>query len=80
MVGPKQVRVIRQKKMLPRYQPNNADVMTLLFHLLQECHRLLKIDWIKGHQDNFHRYDKLSRDAQLNVYVDHLAMGYRDSG
>jgi hypothetical protein len=76
----KQVRDIRRQQTLPRYQPDNADVLTMLFHLLQECRRPLKIDWIKGHQDDFIPYDELSRDAQLNVEVDALATGYRDSG
>jgi hypothetical protein len=76
----KQVRDIHRKQTLPRYQPDNADVMTLPFQLLQDCRRPIAIDWIKGHQDNFHPYDELSRDAQLNVDVDHLTTGYRDSG
>jgi hypothetical protein len=76
----KQVRDIRRKQKLPRYQPDNADVLTMLFHLLQECRHPMKIDWIKGHQDDFIPYDELSRDAQLNVEVGALATGYRDSG
>ena len=76
----KQVREICRKTTLPQYQPDNADVVTLIFHLLQECRRPIKIDWVKGHQDDFIPYDELSRDAQLNVDVDHLATGYRESG
>jgi hypothetical protein len=54
--------------------------MTLLFHLLKEHSRPFRTDWIKGHQDDTTPYDNLSRDAQLNVDVDHLATAYRDSG
>jgi hypothetical protein len=55
--------------------------MTLIFHLLQEeCRCPIKIDWAKGHQDDYIPYEELSHDAQLKVDVDHLATGYRESG
>jgi hypothetical protein len=72
--------ICRQTQLLPCYQPDNVDVLTLLFHLFQDFQRPLHIDWVKGHQDNFTPYSELSRDAQLNVDADHLATVYRDSG
>ncbi len=39
----------------------------------------MKIDWVKGHQDDKTPYDDLPRDAQLNIEVDHLATSYRES-
>jgi hypothetical protein len=74
-----EVRQIRRRTTLPRYQPDNVDILTLLFHLFQDFRRPLRIDWVKGHQDDFTPYSELSRDAQLNVDADHLATGYRDS-
>jgi hypothetical protein len=76
----KQVRQIHRRTTLPRYQPDNVDILTLLFHLFQDFRRPLRIHWVKGHQDDFTPYSELSRDAQLNVDADHLATGYRDSG
>jgi hypothetical protein len=78
----KQVRDIRRKHTLPRYQPDNADVMTLgSLPSTQRMPPTAENRLEKGHQDEFHPYNELSRDAQLNVDVlDHLATGYRDSG
>ena len=39
----------------------------------------MKGKWVKAHQDDDTPYDDLSRDAKLNVDVDHLATWYRDN-
>jgi ribonuclease HI len=72
----KQVKDIRRKATLPRYQPDNVDILTTLFHAIKDCRRPITIDWIKGHQDDDAPYDELSRDAQLNIEADQLATDY----
>ena len=55
----KQVKDIRRKATLPRYQPDNVDILTTLFHAIKDCRRPITIDWIKGHQDDDAPYDEI---------------------
>jgi ribonuclease HI len=61
----------------PSYQatyPKDADYyITLIKELHAALRRPLQVTWVKGHQDDKQPYDKLSRDAQLNVDADRLA-------
>ena len=75
----KQVKTARRYKRICRRQPDNVDVISLIKDLSKELGRPMKIDWVKGHQDDNKPYDELPRDAQLNIDVDKLATEYRDS-
>lgn len=53
--------------------PEDHDYMTAIRELSQALGRRIHSQWIKGHQDDRTPYEKLSREAKLNVDVDHLA-------
>jgi hypothetical protein len=57
----------------PTKQPNNVDLLSIIRELHQELRRPLKIQWIKSHQDNDTKYERLSPDAKINIDVDALA-------
>ncbi len=50
--------------------PNEFDLLAFIEMLQKELRRLIKITWIKGHQDATAPYDKLSHHAQMNVDFD----------
>jgi hypothetical protein len=60
----------------PTKQPENIDYLSVIRDLHKELRRPLKIQWIKGHQDNRSKYDTLPPDTQLNIDADHLATSF----
>ena len=57
-------------------QPDNLDYLSVIKDLHRELRRPLKIQWIKGHQDNQTEYAKLPADTKLNIDVDKLATDF----
>jgi hypothetical protein len=60
----------------PTKQPDNIDYLSIIRDLYKELRRPLRTHWIKGHQDDHIKYDKLSPDAQLNIAADKLATDF----
>jgi hypothetical protein len=57
----------------PRPFPEHSDYITTITDLMAELQQPVNFCWVKGHQDDGCPYDKLSREARLNVDVDELA-------
>lgn len=62
----------RRQKVTTKF-PEHSDYITTIKEMVKELRRPIALHWVKGHQDDDKEYDKLSRDAKLNVDVDHLA-------
>ena len=60
----------------PRHFPENSDYVMVIQALLCELKRPIMPTWVKGHQDDDKPYNKLPREARLNVDVDELATNH----
>ena len=60
----------------PTKQPDNTDYLSVIQDLHKELRRPLKIQWIKGHQDDKSSYEKLPPDTKSNIDVDRLATAF----
>jgi ribonuclease HI len=61
----------------PSKYPDHSDYVKTIMELCKELKCNITPHWIKGHQDDDVEYDKLSRDAKLNVDLDQLATHHR---
>jgi hypothetical protein len=57
--------------------PEHSDYVTAIQELCKELRCQIKIQWVKGHQDDDKDYNELPRDARLNIDVDELATKHR---
>jgi hypothetical protein len=70
------VTFVISKDYRPTKQPDNIDYLFVIRDLHKELRRPLRTHWIKGHQDDHIKYDKLSPDAQLNIAADKLGTDF----
>jgi ribonuclease HI len=57
--------------------PARSDNVTTIQELKKELRHLIKMQWIKGHQDDDKPYEELLREARYNVDADELATKHR---
>jgi ribonuclease HI len=62
----------------PARAPEDHDYMVAIKELLKSLGTRIKPKWIKGHQDDRTPYNKLPREAKLNVDVDNLATRHQN--
>jgi hypothetical protein len=67
------VTFVVSKDYRPTQQPDNIDYLSVIRDLHKELRRPLRAHWIKGHQDDTTKYEKLPLDTQLNIDADRLA-------
>jgi hypothetical protein len=68
--------VVLSKDHRPTKQPDNIDYLSVIRDLHKELRQPLKIQWIKGHQDDSSKYNTLPPDTQLNIDADHRATSF----
>jgi hypothetical protein len=70
------VTFVISKDYRPTKQPDNIDYLSVIRDLHHKLRRPLRAQWIKGHQDNTTKYEKLQPDTKLNIDADRLATAF----
>jgi hypothetical protein len=52
------------------------DIMTAFRNLGPNIYTYMTTKWVKGHQDRYLRYEKLSMQAKMNMRADELVENY----